>query len=379
MKNILSLFLIATVLVSSCKSSKTADLGDGIFADIQTTQGDIIVKLEYDKTPVTVANFVALAEGKNPFVTDSLKGKNYYDGLTFHRVMKDFMIQGGDPTGTGTGNPGYRFIDEFADSLSHSKKGILSMANSGPKTNGSQFFITHKATPWLDNKHTVFGEVVTGIEVVDSIANVAVGQNNKPVDAVIMNKIKIIRNGKDAKKFDAVAVMKQYFADEEVREKEAIRIEAEREEKLKLAQSSFVEALENQKKTAKTLASGLKIFTLTEGTGEKPKVGQTANLYYAGYFEDGRLFDSNMEEISTLNGQFNFNRRDQGGYEPMPMLVSMDAPMIAGFKEAVMTMKVGQKIRVFIPSHLAYGESGRGPIPASTDLVFDLEMVSIGE
>ncbi|MBA6314971.1 peptidylprolyl isomerase [Cellulophaga baltica] len=379
MKNILSLLLIATVLVSSCKSSKTADLGDGIFADIQTTQGDIIVKLEYDKTPVTVANFVSLAEGKNPFVTDSLKGKNYYDGLTFHRVMKDFMIQGGDPTGTGMGNPGYRFIDEFVDSLSHSKKGILSMANSGPKTNGSQFFITHKETPWLDNKHTVFGEVVNGMDTLDSIATVAVGENNKPVEAVIMNKVKIIRNGKEAKKFDAVAVMKKYFADEELREKEAARLEAEREQKLAEAKTAFVANLESQKKAAQTLASGLKIFTLEEGTGEKPKVGQTANLYYAGYFEDGRLFDSNVEETSTLYGQFNWNRRDQGGYEPMPMVVSMDAPMIAGFKEAVMKMKVGQKARVFIPSHLAYGESGRGPIPANTDLIFDLEMVDIAQ
>ena len=144
------MYLLAMValIMASCKTSKRADLGDGLFADIKTSKGDIIVRLEQDKTPVTVANFVSLAEGTNPFVSDAYKGKKYYDGLTFHRVMKDFMIQGGDPTASGTGNPGYKFMDEFNDSLVHDKKGVLSMANSGPSTNGSQFFITHKPTPW---------------------------------------------------------------------------------------------------------------------------------------------------------------------------------------------------------------------------------------
>lgn len=377
MKKTFSTLLFAIILLTSCKSSKTADLGDGIFADIQTNKGDIIVRLEYEKTPVTVANFVSLAEGKNPFVSDSLKGKNYYDGLTFHRVMKDFMIQGGDPTGTGMGSPGYRFADEFVDSLTHSKKGILSMANAGPKTNGSQFFITHKETPFLDGRHSVFGEVVVGLDVVDSIANVKTGAQDKPIEAVIITKVKIIRNGKQAKSFDAVAVMTKYFADEEIKEKEEAKIAAELEQKMKLEQASFVAELENQKKTAQTLASGLKIFTITLGTGDKPKIGQTANLYYAGYFEDGRLFDSNILVISQANGQFNANREAEGGYEPMPMQVSLDAGVIAGFKEAVMNLKVGEKSRVFIPAHLAYGEAGRGPIPPNTDLVFDLELISL--
>ena len=377
MKKFFSLFLISTALITSCKSSKTADLGDGVFADIQTSKGDIIVKLEFEKTPVTVANFISLAEGDNPFVTDSLKGKKYYDGLTFHRVMKDFMIQGGDPTATGMGNPGYRFADEFVDSLSHSRKGILSMANSGPKTNGSQFFITHKATPWLDGRHSVFGEVVNGLDVLDSIANVKTGANDKPVEAVVMNKVKIIRNGKEAKKFDAVAVMTKYFADEEIREKEAARIEAERQANMKSSMATFTSEIADQKSKAKTLASGLKIYTLKEGTGSVAKIGETANLYYAGYFEDGRLFDSNYEEVAKLFGQYSWQRRDQMGYEPMPMLVSLDAQMIAGFKEAVMNLKEGEKARVFIPAHLGYGESGRGPIGPNTDLIFDLELVSI--
>lgn len=380
MKNIFSLFLIATILVSSCKSSKTADLGDGIFADIQTSKGDIIVKLEYDKTPIAVANFIALAEGNNPFVSDSLKGKKYYDGLTFHRVMKNFMIQGGDPLGTGTGGPGYRFANEIVDSLSHNKVGTLAMANTGqPKSNGSQFFITHVPRPDLDGGYTVFGETVLGVEVIDSIANVKTDPRDKPLEPVIMNKIEIIRNGKAAKKFDAKAVLTKYFADEEIKEKEEARLNAEREANLKSAQAQFVTDIATQKKTAKTLASGLQIFTITEGTGDKPKIGETANLYYAGYFEDGRLFDSNVETVSTLFGQFNPNRKAQGGYDTMPMEVSMDAPIIAGFKEAVMNMKTGEKVRVFIPGHLAYGEAGRGQIPPNANLIFDLELVRIGE
>lgn len=379
MKHFFSVCLITIALLSSCKSSKTADLGDGIFADIQTTEGDIIVKLEFEKTPVTVANFVSLAEGKNPFVTDSLKGKRYYDGIIFHRVIKDFMIQGGDPTGTGSGTPGYRFEDEIVDSLVHDKKGILSMANAGPKTNGSQFFITHKETPFLNGRHTVFGEVVYGLDVVDTIANVKTLAQDKPEVDVVMNKVEIIRNGKAARKFDAEAIMTKYFEEEELKEKEQARLEAERAEKIKAAKDEFAIAIVQQKKAAKTLASGLKIFTLEKGSNEKAKVGQTVNLYYAGYFEDGNLFDSNKEEVSQLYGKFNQNRKNQGGYGTMPMEVSMDAPVIAGFKEGVMNMNVGEKARLFIPAHLAYGESGRGPIPANSDLIFDLEITGIAE
>ena len=159
MKRVILGIAVLTLIFTGCKSSKYADLDDGIYADIQTSKGDILVQLHHKATPVTVANFVSLAEGVSPFVTENKKDKKFYDGIIFHRVMKDFMIQGGDPEGTGRGNPGYKFKDEFVDSLTHSGKGILSMANSGPKTNGSQFFITHKETPWLNGKHTVFGKV----------------------------------------------------------------------------------------------------------------------------------------------------------------------------------------------------------------------------
>lgn len=369
MKQSLVLITLCSILALGCKSSKYTDLGDGIFADIQTSQGDIIVKLEHQKTPVTVANFVSLAEGNNPFVTDSLKGKNYYDGIIFHRIIKDFMIQGGDPTGTGRGNPGYKFKDEFHDSLVHSGKGILSMANSGPKTNGSQFFITHKETPWLDGKHTVFGEVVNGMDVVDTIANVEVAAPaNKPKTDVVMNKVEIVRNGKEAKKFDAVQIMTDYFAEEE-----AVKAAFEKMKK------DFVTTLEEQKSEAEETASGLGIYSLVQGEGEQPKAGQKVLVNYAGWLPDGELFDSNVEEVAARYNQVNPARRDQGGYMPIPMDYGPEARLIPGFKEGLQTMKVGDKIRLFIPSHLGYGAQGAGPIPPNSDLIFDLEITGIQE
>ncbi len=376
---------IATIAIflTSCKS-QYADLGDGLFADIQTNKGDIIVKLEHGQTPVTVANFVSLAEGTSPFVSEEFKGKKYYDGVIFHRVIKDFMIQGGDPTGAGTGSPGYKFADELTDSLHHDKKGILSMANSGFQTNGSQFFITHKATPFLDGYengfrkqcknprvacHTVFGEVIQGMEVVDSIANVKTAQpGDKPIDPVKMNTVSVIRNGKEAKKFDAVQVMTKYFADEEA------KLAA-----LKKTKADLVAEIVDQKTKAEELSSGLKILFLKSGDGEKPKVGQKVLVYYAGYLTNGALFDSNYAEVATKYGVYDSDHNARGGYEPMSMEYSPDARLVAGFKEALLTMKVGDKIRVFIPPHLGYGAQGSGPIPPNSDMIFDLEITGIAQ
>jgi len=370
MKKVYFLVILAIAL-TGCKS-QYSELGDGIFADIQTTRGNIIVALEYEKTPVTVANFITLAEGTSPFVSDSLKGKPYYDGIIFHRVMKDFMIQTGDPTGTGKGNPGYKFADEFNDSLKHDRKGILSMANSGPTTNGSQFYITHKETPWLDGRHTVFGHVVEGIDVVDSIANIEVSKEqmtkDKPLVDVKMNKVSIVRNGKAAKKFDAVQVFSDYFKEEEE------RIAAF--EKMK---SDFVATIAEQKEKAEELPSGLKVLKLEEGEGEKPTIGQKVNVYYAGYLEDGSLFDSNYEEVAKKYNKFDDRRKQGGGYQPIPMDYSPDAQLIPGFKEGLQQMKIGDKVRLFIPSHLGYGPQGGGPIPPNSDLVFDLEITGVAE
>ncbi len=195
MKKITGIFslVIATLITISCNSQNNK-LGEGLFAKIVTTKGAIIVKLEMEKTPLTVANFVGLAEGKIKN-TAKAEGQPYYNGLKFHRVIADFMIQGGDPTGTGSGSSGYKFKDEFDQSLKHNRAGTLSMANSGPGTNGSQFFITHKDTPWLDGKHSVFGYVVEGQGTVDLIA-----------EGDLIKTIEIIRNGKAAKKFDAAKV-----------------------------------------------------------------------------------------------------------------------------------------------------------------------------
>ena len=203
MRNLTYLFIFF-IGFSSCKSLKYNDLKDGLYADLQTNKGDILLKLYAKEVPMTVANFVALAEGTHPKVSASLKGKRYYDGITFHRVMPNFMIQSGDPTGTGRGNAGYKFPDEFpSDSLGnliyrHDRKGVVSMANSGPKTNSSQFFITHEATPWLDGNHTVFGHVVEGMDVVNDI---------RGGDGI--ESVEIVRVGAEAEGFDAVVVFEE--------------------------------------------------------------------------------------------------------------------------------------------------------------------------
>lgn len=361
-----NLILILALFLTSCSSSKYGDLGDGIFADIQTNKGDIVVKLYYQQTPVTVANFVSLAEGTNTHVADSIKGKRYYDGVIFHRVIKDFMIQGGDPTGEGSGNPGYKFTDEIVDSLKHDKKGILSMANAGPGTNGSQFFITHKETPFLDGKHTVFGETVVGLDIVDSIATVETGAQDRPVDSVIIKHVEIIRNGKDARKFDALAVMDDYFAEE-----------AEAQKQLEKIKKGLATEFEAQKSEAQRTDSGLLYIVLEEGNGTKPKTGDMAMIHYAGYYEDGNLFDTSVLEIAKKFDNVNPQKESRGMYRPMTLEVSPDAGIIPGFKEGIMLMEEGSKIRLFIPYYLAYGEAGYGPIPPKTDLVFDLELTEI--
>nr|WP_315011687.1 peptidylprolyl isomerase [uncultured Capnocytophaga sp.] len=367
--------LSAMFVFFSCNSQKKAykDLGDGLFADIETTQGNIIVKLNYKETPVTVANFVTLAEGKNTFVKAEYKGKPFYNGTIFHRVIKDFMIQGGDPTGTGMGEPGYRFEDEIVPTLKHNKKGILSMANAGPATNGSQFFITQVPTPHLDGRHTVFGETVKGLEVIDAIANTKTVMNDKPEKDIKINKITIIANGKDAKNFNAVKVFEDYF-------KEINKREREKEAKTKAASAKFLEEVKVQEPQAKALPSGIKIFKLVDGKGKQPNHTHQVMVNYAGYLKNGTLFDSNVKEIEEAYGKYDSLREQQGGYQAFPMPYNTSAQLIPGFRDALLTMKVGDKIRVFIPAALGYGERGAGDvIPPNSDLIFDIEITDIAK
>ncbi|MFV5701805.1 peptidylprolyl isomerase [Flavobacterium sp. XS2P12] len=358
---------------------KTPVAIEGIFAIISTTKGDITAQLEYKKTPVTVANFIALAEGKNTFVADEkLKRKPFFDGLKFHRVIKDFMIQGGDPSGNGSGGPGYAFKDEFTD-LKHNKGGILSMANSGPTTNGSQFFITHKETPWLDGKHTVFGHVTEGMSIVNLITQ-----------EDIIKKITIIRKGALAKQFDAPKVFSDYFNNKAEDAKKQALIDAENQKKqVALATESKKAYFEKYgsiitaktaylaaaKATATTTTTGLAYKIVQKGSGVKPADGTTFYFHYAGYFEDGTLFDSSYENVSKDYGKYDANRAAQNGYQVFPFEAGKKDGMIPGFLEGLALMSFGDKAVIFIPANLAYGQRGAGSvIPPNTNLVFELEM-----
>ncbi|WP_040253307.1 peptidylprolyl isomerase [Psychroserpens mesophilus] len=400
----LQLFVLFLLLTATSCNEEYPDLEDGLYAEFITTKDTMIAKLFYDKVPVTVANFVALAEGTHPMADEEFKGKPYYDGLTFHRVMDNFMIQGGDHTGTGSGTPGYRFTADFSPELKHDKPGILSMANGGGfNTNGGQFFITEVPYPSLDaynpdgtlkpcdqprvSCHSVFGELVKGIEVQDSISNVKTGPGNKPVEDVVITKLNIIRKGSAAKAFNAAKVfeeglpkVEQEIASiQEEAQKKAEQERKEREAKITAAAEDTKPLLDDYQSKSKTLASGLKKYVIKEGTGAKPKTGQFAMIAYEGYFLDGRLFDSNLEAVADKYGMLNPQRKAAGAYGPTKMKISPDEQMISGFKEAIASMKVGEKAFFYIPSHLAYGERGRGGIPPNADLTFVLEMTEIAQ
>lgn len=378
LKHTMKLLVLALFVSFTSCSQQYPDLEDGLYAEFVTNKGTMVAKLFYDKVPVTVANFVALAEGTHPDVSEDFKGKRYYDSLTFHRVINKFMIQGGDPTGTGSGDPGYKFTDEFHPDLKHSKPGILSMANSGPNSNGSQFFITEVPTAHLDNKHSVFGEIVIGLDVLDTISNVAVEpSSNKPVEPVIIEKLNIIRKGKAAEGFNAAEVYKEELP--KVLEKQEALKEAARE-KLKESASVAAEAFITKNAglgTVKKLETGVVMIFTEEGENTKPSSVDKVMVNYAGFFEDGRLFDTSWAEVAKANDAYNEQRDSQGGYQPFPMIYNETAGLVPGFREAMLNMNVGNKAKVFIPSYLGYGENGSGPIPPNSNLIFELKIEGI--
>ncbi len=327
---------------------------DGVYAEIQTTKGIIVASLDFDKAPMTVTNFVGLSEGK--IKSNKPAGTPFYDGIIFHRVIKDFMIQTGDPEGTGRGGPGYQFPDEIDPSLKHSGKGILSMANSGPNTNGSQFFITHTATPHLDGRHTVFGHVIEGMDIVDSIATTAVGAGDKPSTEVKIEKVTIVRVGELATKFLAdQQAFDKYMGAFAEKEKEKMASVVEQEAKDAAPFIDSLKATHGDKLV--TTASGLMYVVTKEGEGDKPTKGITVKAHYTGKFLNGQIFDSSVER----NQVFEF---PVGGQR-----------VIAGWDEAFLDMKKGEKRVLVIPSKLGYGARGAGPIQPYTTLVFEVEMV----
>ncbi|AIN74333.1 peptidylprolyl isomerase [Flavobacterium psychrophilum] len=307
---------------------------NGIYAKFNTAKGSVLVKLTHDLTPGTVGNFVALAEGN---LENKVKpqGTPYYDGLTFHRVIPDFMIQGGCPQGTGTGDGGYKFDDEFHPSLKHDRPGILSMANAGPGTNGTQFFITHVPTSWLDGKHTVFGHVIEGQDVVNAV------EGND-----VLKTLEIVRVGEEAQKWNAVEAFRTF---EGSRAKREAAEKAEAEAKMEQLAAGFDKT-----------ESGLRYKMIQKGSGKKAENGKTVSVHYEGSLESGKVFDSSYPRKKPIDFKLG-----QG-------------QVIEGWDEGIALLQVGDKARFVIPSHLAYGSRGAGgAIPPNATLIFDVELMDV--
>jgi cyclophilin family peptidyl-prolyl cis-trans isomerase len=386
MKNLLHTFFLITVL-AGCTSSKYSNLKDGIYAEIQTNKGNILLELYAENTPMTVANFVSLVEGTNSRLSDSLKGKNFYEGLIFHRVVPNFVIQGGGFNAQGRKKPGYVFGDEFpkkedGDLLyRHDDQGVFSMANGGPKTNNSQFFITHRPIPHLDGKHSVFGKTIVNPTQLKELKNKFKDslQLRKAVDSlrmVVVNNIvqndtivsiNIFRNGSKAQSFNA----------SEVFDRELGRF-AETEKELKKAEEAadrarYSQYLEDKEKflikmdepKATKTSSGLRILKIKSNpSGKKVVDSQPTTINYILSLADGKKIQSTYDK----NGKpFTFTLNDP------------QRPMITGFKEGLLSLREGEKVRLFIPYYIAYGEDAFGPFPKKADIVFEIEVLKVGK
>lgn len=363
MNKIITVLAILTFVFSGfAKEGKNkVKLEKGIYAKIETSKGEILLKLEEEKAPLTVANFIGLAEGKLT-VFDSIKIKSpFYDGLKFHRVINAFMIQGGDPDGNGSGGPGYKFWDEADNGLPHDGPGVLSMANAGPNTNGSQFFITHKATPHLNGRHTVFGRVIEGQAVVDQIEK----------DDLIL-AINIIRKGFKAKRFNASKVFEKVYREKEVlvlaeqeklaalKFKDDIRKENADNYSIPEYKKYFFDLVKEREPNAIQTESGLVYVIKKEHKGDLIKEKDKLAVHYVGTHLFGDKFDSSRDRNKTLDFQY------------------LVQPLISGFNEGLALTGEEGKIDLYIPYYLAYGASA-GRMPAYSDLVFEIEIISVNK
>ena len=376
--------LLLIPFIFSCNSGKYEGLKDGLYAEIQTNKGDILLELYYEDVPMTVASFVSLAEGNNEKVPDSIKGKKYYDGIRFHRVVNNFIIQAGDPTETGKGFPGYRFGDEFPVDenneyvYTHNDYGVLSMGNSGPDTNGSQFFITKTPSQHLDGKHAVFGKTIINSLQLKELKNQFSDTNKlqKAIDSLrlsVVNSIvqfdtiktiKIIRIGDDAKKFDAPKVfeeeMVQYELGEEGRQKIKDAIEEKRYNEYLVNRNAFYAKLDES--NAIKTASGLGFLVLKSNPkGQKVVDHKSIRAHFSLFLADGKKIQSTEDSGAPLVFRLDDKQR----------------PMITGFAEGVRMMREGEKARLFVPYYIGFGEAAYGPFPAKSDLIFEVEIIEI--
>jgi peptidyl-prolyl cis-trans isomerase A (cyclophilin A) len=345
--------LISFILISAIFSTRTIAMDKpGMYIEFKTNAGNFVCELYYKEVPLMAANIVGLAEGTREFI-DPATGKPakrpFYNGLIFHRVINGFMIQGGDPLGDGRGGPGYRLVDQISSTLKHNSEGILSMANAGPNTNGSQFFITLAPTPHLDGKHAVFGKVAEGIEIVRKIGKVKTNSSSRPLENIIMKEVNIIRIGEEAKAFNAE---KEFAKKDEIEKNQQA---AREQDKI-----SFLKQLGVDTGKIQTTKSGLQYYVRQSGSGVKPGRGQTIIAHYAGYLTSGQKFDSSYDRNQPFTTAIGAGR------------------VIPGWDEAFLDMKKGEKRILIIPYHLAYGEMGYpGVIPPKATLIFDVELLDI--
>ena len=376
--------LLLILFIFSCNSAKYEGLKDGLYAEIQTNKGDILLELYYEDVPMTVASFVSLAEGNNNKVPDSIKGKKYYDGIRFHRVVNNFIIQAGDPTETGKGFPGYRFGDEFPVDetneyiYSHNDYGMLSMGNSGPDTNGSQFFITNTPSQHLDGKHTVFGKtIINSLQLkalkkqfsdtlilrraIDSLRLTVV---NSIAQFDTIKTIEIIRIGDDAKKFDAPKVLEEemvlYDLGEEGRQKIKDAIEEKRYNDYVANKNAFYSKLDES--NAIKTASGLGFLVLKNNPkGQKVVDFKTIKAHFSLFLADGKKIQSTEDTGAPLVFRLDDKQK----------------PLITGFAEGLRMMREGEMARLFVPYYIGFGEAAYGPFPAKSDLVFEVQIIEI--